>query len=282
MNIPINFCTKCGNPKNAGERVCRFCGQPFYDDYKSLTLEDDDIDDKSEDTQMDDNQEVHQEKEMNQSETLLEEDCQSNIDSSDELTTQQQPENVHINVEQDNNGPEKINEHKPNYWKIPKKMGKYIIIVAVAAVIACAALFLININKEDSPEIIVKKAFNELKYNNYDEFSSYLDVSEKSRALINKLLPLLMKFYGENIKDVEVVNQEINDDKAKVNIKLIFNNQEAQDISLDLVKIDGNWKIKPIGDVGAGLDMLLGIGDMFGFDINDIGENIFDIFGHLF
>ena len=29
MNIPIVFCMKCGNPRNSGEKICRFCGEPF-------------------------------------------------------------------------------------------------------------------------------------------------------------------------------------------------------------------------------------------------------------
>lgn len=273
MNIPLNFCTKCGNPKNAGERVCRFCGHPFYEDTdNNFNVDGNPEDDISDMTQVDDSKIKEQTvastkpQDDNQTEFVNPDDCQvdevtnPSVSHEDNLIIEQQPATK-------------------EYVKIPKKPIKYVAIALIAIIIAAAAFFIFNQVKEDSPEKIVKQAFTELKHNNYDEFCSYLDISQKSKTVINKVLPIVMKFYGDNIKDVEIVNQEIDDDKAKVNLKLIFIDKNTQDLALDLVKIDGNWKIKPIGDIDAGLDMLLGIGSMFGLDIDNIGENIF---GNLF
>ena len=44
--------------------------------------------------------------------------------------------------------------------------------------------------------------------------------------------------------DVEIVSSEVNDDKATVKYKVTgIENNDNQEKSLDLVKVDGDWKV---------------------------------------
>ena len=44
MNIPLNFCQRCGNPRNPGEKICRFCGEPFPENKVKLDMLDQETD----------------------------------------------------------------------------------------------------------------------------------------------------------------------------------------------------------------------------------------------
>lgn len=48
----------------------------------------------------------------------------------------------------------------------------------------------------------------------------------------------------DGFKDFEIISEDIDGDEAEVTIKITFGNGETDEESLDMVKVDGKWKLQ--------------------------------------
>ena len=99
----------------------------------------------------------------------------------------------------------------------------------------------------NGPEGVTKKF---VKLTSQGEFTEAKELCTEKTA---SLLSMAEGFAGDKISemkeknkdvDVEIVSSEVNDDKATVKYKVTgIENNDNQEKSLDLVKVDGDWKV---------------------------------------
>lgn len=313
MNMPINICLKCGNPRNIGERICRFCGEAFPDAPSSPLAENNEVEVINDDMTKVNRVNVNNENDSSQDNTMFHSGettvPQDEIAVNDEMQTELPTSNNLVvdsvnaaEVDESDNpvqstnkeeekeripicpyGLDKKNDGK-KYYRISKKALWIWLSVLLLVGLCVGGFFIYKHLKGDSPSDVVTRAFDCLKEKDYDGFCSYMDLSNKSKALMNDLCPKVMKWYGDDIDHIEAKSEKINeDDTAEVGVTLYFKDGKNKDVDISLVKIKDKWKIKPFGDFDVGMDSLLGIGSLFGFDTeNSLTENILNIFGKFF
>ena len=117
MNLSPNFCTKCGNPKNPGEKVCRFCGETFEDTRNPIF--DDGQDDITE-SQSNPLSEFRtkENKQCVDNQSSLNDNQRNEDESTDSVSSN---DNTFVEKQQKQNEYHSENPQDHSYFKIPKK-----------------------------------------------------------------------------------------------------------------------------------------------------------------
>ncbi len=304
--MSLTFCINCGNPRNPGEKICRFCGNVFEEPKYILSHNNDDILNDNENPDNNSPVEIINDANMvavDDDENILQNDSHdeySDIDCCIKAELTELPDdnslkdnsNVDFNTYNIDDSSDSPNSQdfqtqkntSDKYYNISKKRFWVIGSILLAIIISIIAVFLYLYLQKDTPSDVVNKAFNCLKENKYDEFCNYLDLSKKSKRLMNELCPKVMKLYGDDIDHIEIVSENTNEDNtSEVIVSLLFKDGTTKQSEVSLVKIKDEWKIKPFGDFDFGLDSLMGIGNLFGFDDDTtFKDNIIDIIGNIF
>ena len=311
MNIPLNFCQRCGNPRNPGEKICRFCGEPFPENKVKLDMLDQETDNHdSATTTANENEEVTE----IQSNTGTA-DLETQADTAPGTKPADQNEDATIYSQEGNDseshpksaGPEESTEQtakpadpagipapdeanspaappasKSSYIKIPKK-GLWITLAVLLAIAVGVGITLYVLSHRNSPSATVERAFEALKKNDSEAFCAEFNLSSTTQPYVRDMAKKMMSFLGGNFKDIEIVDEQTEDMKAVVTVNIIFDDNKTEQMDLHLVKIDDQWKIEPLGDLDFGLDSLFELGKKFGFgsgsslqdDIGNILNNLF-------
>lgn len=277
MNLSPNFCTKCGNPKNPGEKVCRFCGEPFGDINNPLFNDcQSSVEDSPENPLFEDN-------------TLDDIQC---VDNRDSLNDSQHDEGNSADCvsSNDNTFMEEQLNHKEYssaktqgqpYFKIPKKWFYITIISLLVSALIIGVVYLLKTS--NSPSKIVKQAFEALKKNDVDSFCDFMNLSKDTKPYVKEISKKTLNFIGDDFDEIEFLDETVEDNKAVVNTMLVYKNGDRKHLDLHLTKIQDEWKIEPLGDFGFGLDSLFEFGRQFGVgNSGSLKEDIFNIINGLF
>ena len=271
MNVPLNFCAKCGNPRNQGETFCRFCGEPFpvkkYDINEEITSEQVDSQDETISTDFDS---LHSEKQMDETNVAFE-----NNDSN--FSSDNHSADVNINESGNKETNQDISSLHNSYIKIPKKALFITLAVVLGAALFLGA-FLFFKSSSNAPSKIVIQAFDDIKKKDSESFCNKLNISESTNEYIQELSKFAMMFLSDNIKGLDILEETVNDDKATVKINVNFVGGKQEEFNIHLVKENDVWKIDPLGDINLNLDTILGLCQRFG--LSD-GGSIDDVFNFL-
>lgn len=296
MNIPLNFCAKCGNPRNPGERICRFCGEPFPENKPNPDFFNDDAGDDSVSEDIHENEVVDDSKndthvqmelpQVSDDETQQQEDETSykNHDTAQDGSA----ENVGANTDSEktevvsDNSSTASQKKDPSYVRIPKK-GLWISLAVILAIAIGVGITLFILSHRNSPSAVVKQAFEALKKNDSEAFCEHFNLSNTTKPYVKDLAKKTMSFFGDDFRDVEIIEENVDDLKAVVKVNIIFDDNKKEQMDLHLVKIDDQWKIEPLGDFDFGLDSIFEMGKKFGFgqggslkdDIDDLLNSLF-------
>lgn len=309
MNIPLNFCQKCGNPRNPGEKICRFCGEPFPESKPNLDIlegEKDDIDSvtshvNEEVTGIENVAETSADETQSDvtvggspSEPISEATIYSDADSvSTSHPTSSSPEekpeqtvtpaDASVTVPQsEDSSPTAPSASQKSYIKIPKK-ALWISLASILAITIGVGIMLYIMSHRNSPSATVERAFEALKKNDSEAFCAEFNLSNTTQPYVRDMAKKMMSFLSGNFKEIEIVEENVDDQKAVVTVDIIFDDNKTEQMDLHLVKIDDQWKIEPLGDMDFGLDSLFELGRKFGFgsggslqdDIGNILNNLF-------
>ena len=277
MNLSPNFCTKCGNPKNQGEKVCRFCGEPFEDTRNPIFDDDQDEITESqsnplleystkENTQYDDNQNSIKDNQHN--ENSLADSVSPN-------------DNTFVEKQQKQNEYHSENSQDYSYFKIPKKWFFVTIITLLTSALIVVAIYLIKTS--NSPSETVKQAFEALKNHDADTFCNHMNLSNDTKPYVKEICKKTINYIGDDFKEIEIINETKEENKAVVKMMLVYSNGDKKSLDLHLSKIQDEWKIEPLGDWGLGLDSLFEFGKQFGIgNSGSLEKDIFNIINGLF
>ena len=277
MNIPIVFCMKCGNPRNSGEKICRFCGEPFpeaknpLEDFSGKEILDNNENNfdsaeipQSDNTTMADNEEV-------------EGGCDMRDNGNQDVMTQ---EPIGENVADGKDAVTALNDH------VNIRISKKVLIAVCASVAGILLLFGIYLVCRqlwnNSPSDVVEEAYECIKKSDYDSFTEYLDLSNKNKSFVKEFAPKVAGAFGvdEDFDNIDVLDERIEDDTAVVKVRLNKKSGGTDELDVHLIKIDDKWKIKPLGDFDPG--SLFNWGNMFGIGGGTSDEDAFDFFNKLF
>ncbi len=312
MNRYVGFCLKCGNPRNPGELKCRFCGEAFNDNSSGLNLEsnqsainpDDNDVFTIEDLNDDDNSAVIIDDKISNQETKTHDDnIVNDIDTDHTITSnpiQSQTESdntsegraitpvdiIRTNIKNEETlNPSLEKKETTKYYKISKNKFWTFSTLLLILLLLTTCFIIYKCTQKDSPSDVVKKSFECLKHKDYDSFLSYMDLSNKSKSFMHDLCPKIMKWYVEDIEHIDIESEHIdeNEESAVVYVNLVFKDKKQKKSEVKLVKIKEEWKIKPFGDYDLGIESIINLGRLFGFDMNNsFPNNILDVFGQLF
>jgi uncharacterized membrane protein YvbJ len=277
MNLSPNFCTKCGNPKNPGEKVCRFCGEPFGDTNNPL----------SDDCQS--SVEESQENPLFEDNTLDNIPCVDKFDLSNEGKHDEGnsagcvSSNDNTFVEEQHNHKEYCSTKTQDQpcFKVPKKWLYITIISLLVSALIIGVVYLFKMS--NSPSKIVRQAFEALKNNDVDSFCDFMNLSKDTKPYFKEISKKTMNFIGDDFDEMEILDEAVEDNKAVVKTMLVYKNGDRKHMELHLTKIQDEWKIEPLGDFGFGLDSLFEFGKQFGVgNSGSLKEDIFNIINDLF
>ncbi len=298
MNIPLNFCAKCGNPRNPGERICRFCGEPFPENKPNPDFFDDNpVNDADENTDVADTSHTDQDDSASVQDTSNDNEA---VDQNNEETTSyniaetekaEEPASASLTEEAETtkldpspSADSSSLDKKPesSYLKIPKK-GLWVSIAVLLTIALAAGITLLILSNRNSPSKVVKQAFEALKKNDSEAFCEQFNLSNTTKPYVKDMAKKMMSFLGDGFKDIEILEETVEEQKAIVKVNLIFDDGKKEQMDFHLVKMDDEWKIEPLGDFGFGLDSIFELGKKFGFgpggtlqdDIGDILNNLF-------
>ena len=297
MNIPIVFCMKCGNPRNSGEKICRFCGEPFpeaknpledfsgQEDGSLASVNDADVMINQQDIILDNNENNFDSAEIPQSDNTtmadneeVEGGCDMRDNGNQDVMTQ---ETIGENVADGKDTVTALNDHVN--IRISKKV-LIAVCASVAGVLLICGIYLVCRQLwNNSPSDVVEEAYECIKKSDYDSFTEYLDLSNKNKSFVKEFAPKVAGAFGvdEDFDNIDVLNERIEDDTAVVKVRLNKKSGGTDELDVHLIKIDDKWKIKPLGDFDPG--SLFNWGNMFGIGGDDTSdEDAFDFFNKLF
>ena len=116
----------------------------------------------------------------------------------------------------------------------------------------CAIVFAACSTKSDSPTGVVKEYLDCIKAGNFEKAVKCFHFQEEvSETQLKGLAAKLEEGYTKEGKllNYEIVSEEIikdedgNDVKGKVEVKLFYENDKEDEETLKTVKVDGKWKI---------------------------------------
>lgn len=170
-------------------------------------------------------------------------------------------------------------------------MKKIFGLVAVAAI----ALFAVSCGSGNGPGAVVEKAYNDVINGDYKAFveACYFADSiqgpelEQAKSMAVSVMEKTMKNAKEEdkAKSVKVVNEEVNDAEATVDVEVTKGSGDVEKNTLKLKKDkDGNWKISDQGNLqssqasGDGLDLggLEEAADSLGNAVDEAAEEVKD------
>lgn len=305
MNIPLNFCAKCGNPRNPGEKICRFCGEPFPENKPNLDIFGPEQDANDSDSTVMSDDKNNNEPELDAAETTTPADSGKNEASASpdgDPTVYSHADNETEPAQQDcltDDSEEQTSvdsstssgvavpsgapsSSKSSYIKVPKK-GLWITLGVLLAIAIGVGITLFVLSRRNSPSATVEKAFEALKKNDSEGFCDQFNLSNTTQPYARDVVRKMMSFLSGNFKDIEILDEKVEDQKAVVTVNIIFDDNKTEEMELHLVKIDDQWKIEPLGDMDFGLDSLFELGKKFGFGSGgSLKDDIDDIFNNLF
>lgn len=296
MNIPIVFCMKCGNPRNSGEKICRFCGEPFpeaknpleefsgQEDGSLASVNDTDvkinqqnINPENNESNMDSFDNTHSDKSTMLDNEEVEGGCDMSDNGYQDVMTQ---ETIGENVADGKDAVTALNDHVN--IRISKKV-LIAVCASVAGVLLICGIFLVCRQLwKNSPSDVVEEAYECIKNSDYDSFTEYLDLSNKNKSFVKEFAPKVAGAFGvdEDFDNIDVLDERIEDDTAVVKVRLNKKSGGTDEQDVHLIKIDDKWKIKPLGDFDPG--SLFNWGNMFGIGGGTSDEDVFDFFNKLF
>jgi cell fate regulator YaaT (PSP1 superfamily) len=108
--------------------------------------------------------------------------------------------------------------------------------LGVAAILGLVLLLIPLTGCAQSPSDVVKAFSKGIAENNIQK------ILDNSTDKAGRLYIVFLDKVKDSMKDVKVVKEEIDGDTAKVTVKYLQDNKEKED-KLDLVKVDGKWKV---------------------------------------
>lgn len=271
MNIPLNFCAKCGNPKNPGERVCRFCGEPFPEASAKDIFQDEPSEETAVDAASADAVAVQPGQTAEDKPTdgviSLGENQPAGSESEVTIPAQTAP---HVNEETAEqtmvpqaDAPQPGSPAQATVAKKSRK-GLWIALIAVLVVaLAVGVVLFVNAHR-NSPSATVTTALEAIQHNDSEAFCETLNLSNETRHYIKDMSRKVMSVMGNDFKGFEILDEKVDGQKATVKVRMTHDNGKTDTMDLHLVKIDDAWKIEPLGDFGFGLDSLFELGKQFG------------------
>lgn len=297
MNIPIVFCMKCGNPRNSGEKICRFCGEPFpeaknpledfsgQEDGSLASVNDTDvkinqqyINPENNESNIDSFDNTHSDNTTMADNEEVEGGCDMRDNGNQDVMTQ---ETIGENVADGKDVVTALNDH------VNIRISKKVLIAVCASVAGVLLIFGIYLVCRqfwnNSPSNVVEEAYECIKNSDYDSFVEYLDLSNKNKSFVKEFAPKVAGAFGvdEDFDNIDVLDERIEDDTAVVKVRLYKKSGSTDELDVHLIKIDEKWKIKPLGDFDPG--SMFNWGNMFGIGGDDTSdEDAFDFFNKLF
>lgn len=104
--------------------------------------------------------------------------------------------------------------------------------------------FFVSCSNDGNPEAVAEKFLNHINKGEFNEAKEYCD--EQTASLIGMMESMVADKKEEmknNKEKIEIISSEVKDDKAKVKYKSTGGEAAGVEKSLDLVKVDGKWKV---------------------------------------
>ncbi|MDQ7962081.1 DUF4878 domain-containing protein [Flavobacterium lindanitolerans] len=105
--------------------------------------------------------------------------------------------------------------------------------------------FFVSCSNDSNPEAVAEKFLNHVNKGEFKEAKEYCD--EQTASLIGMMESMAGAKKDElkkNDAKVEIISSEVKDDKATVKYKTVGGKAEAAaEQTLNLVKVDGKWKV---------------------------------------
>lgn len=122
-------------------------------------------------------------------------------------------------------------------------MKKVLAILAVAAAILCVSCKG-GEKKAATPEDTAKTALEALKKNDYKAFVNTYNLSDDDKQMLVSVIEEKMKEQMDEkggIKSYEVGEAQIDGENAVVNSKITYADGSEEDMTFNLVNVDGKW-----------------------------------------
>lgn len=118
-------------------------------------------------------------------------------------------------------------------------MKKIVVMMLAAAALlfaACAA---------KGPEAVAKKAISAIQKGDFEAYAATYDLSKEDQKMLAAMMEekIGKKFEGNGgIDKYEIVESDIDEDKATVKIHFVFKDGSSEDESMSFKLVDGDWK----------------------------------------
>jgi hypothetical protein len=119
--------------------------------------------------------------------------------------------------------------------------------ISLLSVIFVISIFVVGCGDGSSPADSIKEFYKKVEKNDKSaiDHMSAIVVESMGEEKIEQALEEQSKEIAEKegIAKMEVLNEEIKDETAKVELKITYGNGEEEVENIDMVKEDGDWKM---------------------------------------
>lgn len=117
--------------------------------------------------------------------------------------------------------------------------------IVVMMLAAAALLFAACDSAPKGPEAVAKKAISAIQKGDYEAYAATYDLSKDDQKMLAAMMEekIGKKFEGNGgIDKYEIVESNIDEDKATVKIHFVFKDGSEEDESMSFKLVDGDWK----------------------------------------